>query len=102
MFGRGFHHPVGEAIAAETRQTHQVDILCIAPVALLWSRVIVRPVRRTLQAVSDGISSMKDRDFSVSIAAPEEPGLRALVASYNATHGGSLETVTTVAVASPA
>jgi nitrogen fixation/metabolism regulation signal transduction histidine kinase len=61
-----------------------VAVALITPVAIIWSRIVVRPVRRTLQAVSDGISSMKDRDFSVSIASPEEPGLKALVASYNA------------------
>lgn len=59
-------------------------IAIVVPIAIVWSRLIVRPVRRTLQAVSDGISSMKDRDFSVSIAPPEEPGLKSLVASYNA------------------
>ena len=53
------------------------------PFALAWSRFIVRPVHRTLQAVADGISSMKDHDFSISIAPPAEPGLRALVKSYN-------------------
>ena len=56
----------------------------VLPVAIVWSRLVIAPVRKTLQAVSDGISSMKDRDFSVSIATPEEPGLKALVTSYNA------------------
>jgi len=60
-----------------------VAVCVVSPIAIIWSRVIVRPVRRTLQAVSDGINSMKDRDFSVSIAQPEEPGLKSLVASYN-------------------
>jgi nitrogen fixation/metabolism regulation signal transduction histidine kinase len=59
-------------------------ILIVVPIAFIWSRLVLRQVRRTLQAVSDGITSMKDRDFSVSIALPEEQGLRSLVASYNA------------------
>src|SRR5688500_3061121 len=59
-------------------------IAIVVPIAIVWSRIVIRPVRRTLQAMSDGITSTKDRDFSVSIAAPEEPGLKSLVASYNA------------------
>jgi two-component system, NtrC family, nitrogen regulation sensor histidine kinase NtrY len=61
-----------------------VAVVIIGPVAFIWARVVLSQVRRTLQAVSDGITSMKDRDFSVSIASPDEPGLRSLVASYNA------------------
>ena len=61
-----------------------VALVILVPVALIWARVVLSQVRRTLQAVSDGITSMKDRDFSVSIASPDEPGLRSLVASYNA------------------
>jgi two-component system nitrogen regulation sensor histidine kinase NtrY len=58
-------------------------VAIVTPIAIVWARFVVAPVRRTIQAVSDGISSMKDRDFSVSIASPYEPGLKALVASYN-------------------
>jgi len=70
-----FESPLTAALAA---------VLVVVPVAFIWSRVVMSQVRRTLQAVSDGITSMKDRDFSVSIASPDEPGLRSLVASYNA------------------
>jgi nitrogen fixation/metabolism regulation signal transduction histidine kinase len=61
-----------------------VALALVTPIAIIWARFVLRTVRRTLQAVSDGITSMKDRDFSVSIASPDEPGLRSLVASYNA------------------
>jgi two-component system, NtrC family, nitrogen regulation sensor histidine kinase NtrY len=61
-----------------------VAVLIVVPIALIWSRGVLSQVRRTLQAVNDGITSMKDRDFSVSIASPDEPGLRSLVANYNA------------------
>jgi nitrogen fixation/metabolism regulation signal transduction histidine kinase len=43
----------------------------------------MRPINRTLQAVSDGINSIKDRDFSVSISAAQTIELKGLVASYN-------------------
>lgn len=61
-----------------------VAIVLTVPFAFLWSRWVLRPIRRTLQAVNDGITSMKDRDFSISIASPEDSELRALVESYNA------------------
>jgi two-component system, NtrC family, nitrogen regulation sensor histidine kinase NtrY len=69
-----FASPLSAGVAA---------VAIVTPIAMVWSRFVVLPVRRTIQAVSDGISSMKDRDFSVSIASPDEPGLKALVASYN-------------------
>jgi two-component system nitrogen regulation sensor histidine kinase NtrY len=60
-----------------------IAVAIVAPIAIVWSRLALSSVRRTVQAVSDGISSMKDRDFSISIALPQEPRLRALVSSYN-------------------
>ncbi|HEX7114100.1 MAG TPA: ATP-binding protein [Steroidobacter sp.] len=54
------------------------------PLTVLWARWFLRPLIRTLQAVSDGIASMKDHDFSVSIAPPKQPELASLVGSYNA------------------
>jgi nitrogen fixation/metabolism regulation signal transduction histidine kinase len=56
--------------------------LLLAP-AVLIARWFMRPIRRTLEAVSDGINSMKDRDFSVSISSSTSLELRALVESYN-------------------
>lgn len=52
---------------------------------LLWLAVrAARPWRQTLAAVSGGIESLRDRDFSVSIAAPVPAELRELVEAYNA------------------
>lgn len=53
------------------------------PLAIVSARWFVRPVARTLLAVADGIASMKDRDFSLSIGAPREQELAELVRGYN-------------------
>lgn len=60
-----------------------IALVVMVPVALLAARWFIRPVARTLLAVSDGITSMKDRDFSVSISAPSAIELESLVRSYN-------------------
>ena len=41
------------------------------------------PIAGTLRAVGDGIASLSDRDFSVSIRMAREPELAALVEGYN-------------------
>jgi nitrogen fixation/metabolism regulation signal transduction histidine kinase len=51
--------------------------------AVALARLFVRPVVRTLQAVNDGIVSMRDHDFSVSISPASARELSALVSSYN-------------------
>jgi nitrogen fixation/metabolism regulation signal transduction histidine kinase len=48
--------------------------------ALRWA---LRPVRRTLPALRDGVRSFDDRDFSLRLVAPAEPVLGALVTLYN-------------------
>jgi nitrogen fixation/metabolism regulation signal transduction histidine kinase len=53
------------------------------PLAIFAARAFIRPIARSLQAVSDGIVSMKDHDFSVSISPSPQPELDALVQSYN-------------------
>ena len=53
------------------------------PLVIHAARRFMRPVARTLQAVSDGIVSMKDRDFSISLAPQKLLELAALVESYN-------------------
>lgn len=58
-------------------------LLPLVPLGILAARWFMRPVASTLQAVADGITSMKDRDFSVSIAPAEAGELRRLVDSYN-------------------
>ncbi len=60
-----------------------VALIVAIPLAIVISRWFVRPVARTVLAVGDGITSMKDHDFSVSIGEPEEVELQALVQSYN-------------------
>lgn len=55
----------------------------LIPLALAAARYFLRPVMRSIQAVSDGVLSMKDHDFSLSIASSPQPELRALIDSYN-------------------
>ncbi|HSN73407.1 MAG TPA: ATP-binding protein [Steroidobacteraceae bacterium] len=54
------------------------------PPAIWLGRVLTRPVARTLQAISDGIAGIKDRDFSASVRRSGFVELDALVTSYNA------------------
>src|SRR5690242_8272912 len=58
-------------------------LLIAVPLAIVVARLFIRPVVRTLQAVSDGVLSMKDHDFSVSIAPSSQPELAGLVEGYN-------------------
>jgi two-component system, NtrC family, nitrogen regulation sensor histidine kinase NtrY len=58
-------------------------LIVFVPLCLWGARLLARPFTSTLQAISDGIVSMKDRDFSVSIAPSSHAELRALVESYN-------------------
>lgn len=60
-----------------------IAALIIIPLGIFAARFFMRPITRTLQAVSDGITSMKDRDFSVSITPSSQDELKALVESYN-------------------
>ncbi|HJY41929.1 MAG TPA: hypothetical protein VJ303_11855, partial [Steroidobacteraceae bacterium] len=53
------------------------------PIAIFGARYFMRPVAGTLRAVGDGIASLTDRDFSVSIHMAKEPELAALVEGYN-------------------
>ncbi len=58
-------------------------LIVLVPLGLAAARSLTRPFANTVQAISDGIVSLKDRDFSVSIAPSPHPELRALVESYN-------------------
>jgi two-component system, NtrC family, nitrogen regulation sensor histidine kinase NtrY len=60
-----------------------LTLLVFIPITVFASRSFMRPFARTVQAVSDGIASMKDRDFSVSIAPAPHIELAPLVDSYN-------------------
>ena len=60
-----------------------IGIAIATPLAVLGARYYMRPVAKTLLAVGDGIASLTDRDFSVSISAADQPELAALVEGYN-------------------
>ena len=55
-----------------------VAALLVIPLAIFAARIFMRPITRTLQALSDGITSMKDRDFSVSITPSSQDELPVL------------------------
>ena len=69
-----FDSVVGATLAA---------LLAMVPLCVFVARAFIRPVANTLQAISDGIVSMKDRDFSVSITPSRQQELKVLVESYN-------------------
>src|SRR5262245_25103255 len=60
-----------------------LTLLVILPSAIFLSRRLARRLRRTLTAVSDGISGMRDNDFSVSVAGYRADELGELVRAYN-------------------
>src|SRR4030095_2603838 len=64
-----------------------VTFVITLPVIAAVSRRFARPLRRTLRALSDGISSLRDNDFSVSIAARSGDELGELVTAYNSLGG---------------
>jgi two-component system, NtrC family, nitrogen regulation sensor histidine kinase NtrY len=59
--------------------------MLVAAVVLLWiANRVTRPWSRVLHAVSDGITSMRDHDFSISIRRTSNDELGDLVVAYNA------------------
>jgi nitrogen fixation/metabolism regulation signal transduction histidine kinase len=48
-----------------------------------WVRRSLQQQESLLDALTDGISSLRDADYSISIAEPEDARLRALVTAYN-------------------
>ena len=60
-----------------------VALVACVPVLVWLAARAARPWRQTLTAVSGGIESLRDRDFSVSIAPPGPLELRELVEAYN-------------------
>jgi two-component system, NtrC family, nitrogen regulation sensor histidine kinase NtrY len=64
-----------------------VTFVTAVPVIAVVSRRFARPLRRTLRALADGISSLRDNDFSVSIAARRRDELGELVNAYNSLGG---------------
>ena len=60
-----------------------LTLVIVLPGAILVSRRFARRIRRTLSAVADGISGMRDSDFSVSVAGYRADELGELVRAYN-------------------
>jgi two-component system, NtrC family, nitrogen regulation sensor histidine kinase NtrY len=60
-----------------------VALLIITPVAALCGHAMTTRWRRTARALSDGISSLRDRDFSVSVTRATSDEMGELVAAYN-------------------
>src|SRR5690242_7729023 len=60
-----------------------VGLAAMTPVAILGARYVMRPLAKTLLAVGDGIVSLTDHDFSMSISKSKTPELAALVEGYN-------------------
>lgn len=60
-----------------------VGVLAAGLLALWLSRVLTRPWSRVMHAVRDGILSLRDRDFSVSVGHVSDDELGQLVAAYN-------------------
>jgi two-component system, NtrC family, nitrogen regulation sensor histidine kinase NtrY len=58
-------------------------LLAAAPCLLWLAQRLTRPWVRTLRAVRDGIMSLRDHDFSVSVASTADVELAALVSAYN-------------------
>ena len=60
-----------------------VGLTCAAPLLLWLARRVTRPWVRVLRAVRDGIHSLRDRDFSVSVGSTPDTELSALTSAYN-------------------
>ena len=59
-------------------------LLALAPFLFLTAERLMAPWTRTLRAVGDGIMSLRDHDYSISIAGTGDPELGALTEAYNA------------------
>jgi two-component system nitrogen regulation sensor histidine kinase NtrY len=60
-----------------------IGLAVATPLAIVAARYYMKPVAKTLRAVGDGIASLTDRDFSVSIGTTDQPELTSLVEGYN-------------------
>ncbi len=59
-------------------------LLAASPLVVWIARLVTRPWSRVVRAVSDGIVSMRDHDFSVSIRKVSNDEIGDLVVAYNA------------------
>jgi two-component system nitrogen regulation sensor histidine kinase NtrY len=73
--GHFLHSPVIAALAG---------LLAASPLVVWLATLVTRPWSRVIRAVSDGIVSMRDHDFSVSIRKISNDEIGDLVAAYNA------------------
>jgi nitrogen fixation/metabolism regulation signal transduction histidine kinase len=60
-----------------------VGVLVAVPCALWFARRLTRPWSRALNAVRDGIESLRDRDLSVSVGRVADDELGQLITAYN-------------------
>lgn len=60
-----------------------LTLAAVVPLAIWAGHRLMRPVNATLRGLADGVSSLKDGDFSMSLARPREDELGELVAAYN-------------------
>jgi two-component system, NtrC family, nitrogen regulation sensor histidine kinase NtrY len=59
-------------------------LLCVAPLVLWGARRLTLPWVRVLHAVRDGVVSLRDHDFSISVSDVGDTELDALTRAYNA------------------
>lgn len=89
LFGFGLVLIVAALVAALSRWLSSpwlaflIGLAVAAPIVTFGARYYIRPIARTMRAVGDGIASLSDRDFSISISTAKEPELAALVEGYN-------------------
>src|SRR5690349_18709437 len=55
----------------------------VLPTAIWLGGVMTRPWSNVVQALTDGVASLRDHDFSVSISPPRDRQLNELVTAYN-------------------
>ena len=64
-----------------------VALAIMVPVAVYAVRGFMRPIHHTLTALGDGVSSFKDRDFSISLNTARRDELGELARQYNLAGG---------------
>jgi two-component system nitrogen regulation sensor histidine kinase NtrY len=57
--------------------------ILVVPTAIWLAQQAVRPWTKVVRALTDGVASLRDHDFSVSISPPDDHELRELVTAYN-------------------
>jgi nitrogen fixation/metabolism regulation signal transduction histidine kinase len=55
----------------------------VLPTAIWLGGVMTRPWSNVVQALTDGVASLRDHDFSISISPPRDRQLNELVTAYN-------------------